>query len=216
MALEKGRQAGQWPRLSAVAVTGGMGAGKSSVARYLAEISGSLLLDADAICRDLLLPEAPGWLALRDAFGERFFGPDKQLDRPLLRRVLFAEEPFRLALNAVLHPLARREIHDRVRAVREGGPSSGGPVVEVPLLFEAGWEKDFSHVVVVYADDATCLARVMARDAVSLEEAAQALAAQLPLSQKIMRAEHVIDNNGPWEDTCLQILHLRKMLWPEK
>ncbi len=201
--------------LPALAVTGGMGSGKSSVSRFLAELSGALLVDADGVCRELLQPEAPGWLALRKTFGERFFRPDRQLDRPLLRKALFADAVLRHALDALLHPLARLEIARRVQeAPAEIMPLRA--VVEVPLLFEAGWEKDFASVVVVYAGPDVCLDRLMARDALSRKEAEEALAAQLPLREKIGRADHVIDNSGPWSETCSQILRLKELVWSEK
>lgn len=194
-----------------VAVTGGMGSGKSSVAAYLAEISGAKGLNADAICRQLLEPGAAGWLAVRTTFGDRFFLADQRIDRPLLRAVLFADQHFRHELNALLHPLVRKEITRCVE--REKGQSQVRFVVEVPLLYEARWEHDFSQVVVAYADEATCLRRIMLRDRVSEAEAKQAIGAQMPLERKALLADHVIDNSGSWSDTCLQIMHLRDLLW---
>lgn len=204
----------QQGRISVVAVTGGMGSGKSSVAAWLCEIGGARGLDADAVCRRLLEPGAPGWLAVRQAFGERFFSADQRLDRPLLRKVLFADREFRRQLDALLHPLARHEIAALLE--REGGRDAVAParfVVEVPLLYEAHWEHDFSPVVVVYADNGACLRRIMRRDRVSEAEAAKALGTQMPLELKALRADHVIDNSGAWTDTCLQISHLRHLLW---
>lgn len=208
----------QQGRISVVAVTGGMGSGKSSVAAWLCEIGGARGLDADAVCRRLLEPGAPGWLAVRQAFGGRFFSADQRLDRPRLRKVLFADREFRRQLDALLHPLARHEIASCLE--KEIGRLSQAEVqaqarfvVEVPLLYEAHWEHDFSPVVVVYADNAACLRRIMRRDRVSEAEAAKALGTQMPLALKALRADHVIDNSGAWTDTCLQISHLRHLLW---
>lgn len=203
---------------SVIAVTGGMGSGKSSVAAYLCEIGGARGLSADTICRQLLEPEAPGWLAVRTAFGERFFLADQHLDRPLLRKILFEDHDFRHALNALLHPLVRNEITGCIE--REMGQSSDTQtsrrfVVEVPLLYEAHWEHDFSQVVVAYADEAACLRRLMLRDGVSEPEARQSIGAQMDLAHKASLADHVIDNSGPWSDTCLQIMHLRDLLWQD-
>lgn len=199
---------------SAVAVTGGMGSGKSSVAAYLCEISGARGLNADTICRRLLEPGASGWLALRTAFGDRFFSADQRINRLLLRRVLFEDREFRHELNTLLHPLVRNEIVTCVG--EEIGDIPHGQtrfVVEVPLLYEAGWEHDFSQVVVAYADEATCLRRLMLRDRISEAEAEKAIGAQMPLPHKAFRADHVIDNSGAWPDTSLQIVHLRDLLW---
>lgn len=203
---------------SVIAVTGGMGSGKSSVAAYLCELAGVRGLSADTICRQLLEPEAPGWLAVRAAFGQRFFLADQHLDRPLLRRVLFENHEFRHELNALLHPLVRNEIAACIEREMDQSPGAKVPsryVVEVPLLYEAHWEHDFSQVVVAYADDATCVRRIMLRDLVSEAEARQAIGAQMDLERKARLADHVIDNSGPWSDTCLQIMHLRDLLWED-
>lgn len=199
---------------SVIAITGGMGSGKSSVAAYLCEISGATGLSADTVCRRLLEPGASCWLAMRNAFGERFLLPDQRIDRPLLRKVLFEDHGFRRELNALLHPLVRNEINDCIEKEAEHSCKAQGRfVVEVPLLFEANWEHDFSSVVVAYAEANTCLRRIMLRDQVSEAEAGNAMRAQLSLSAKALLADYVIDNSGPWSDTCLQISHLRELLW---
>jgi len=201
-----------------VAVTGGMGSGKSSVAAYLCEISGAGSLNADTLCRRLLEPGAAGWLAVRKAFGERFLLADQSIDRPLLRKALFDEHQFRQDLNALLHPLVRNEIISCLE--KAIGRLSGAEVqsqarfvVEVPLLYEAHWEHDFSRVVVAYADAEACLRRLMLRDRINEAEAKKAMAAQMSLAHKALLADHVIDNSGSWSDTCLQIRHLQNLLW---
>jgi len=204
----------QQAQTSVVAVSGGMGSGKSSVAVYLCEISGARGLNADTICRRLLEPEEPGWLAVRKAFGERFFLADKRIDRFLLRKVLFEDHVFRRELDAILHPLARTEINECIK--KESDRHLQTPariVVEVPLLYEAHWEHDFSQVVVVYADATACLRRIMLRDRISEAEAEKAIGSQMSLPHKALLADHVIDNSGSWSDTCLQIMHLRDLLW---
>lgn len=205
---------------SVVAITGGMGSGKSSVAAYLCEIGGAMGLSADTLCRQLLEPEAAGWLAVRKVFGERFFLADQRIDRPLLRKILFEDHEFRRKLNILLHPLVRNEITGRIE--KEVGhfaeaqvQSQARFVVEVPLLYESHWEQDFSQIVVAYADEKACQRRIMLRDRISETEAAKAMATQMSLPRKALLAEHVIDNSGPWADTCLQIRHLRNLLWPE-
>jgi len=84
----------------------------------------------------------------------------------------------------------------------------------VPLLSEAQWEDDFPQIVVVYADEKTCLHRIMLRDRISEAAAEQAVATQMDLSHKASLADHVIDNSGSWSDTALQIVHLDNLLWP--
>ena len=197
---------------SVVAITGGMGSGKSSVAAYLCEIGVARGLNADTICRRLLEPGASGWLAVGKAFGKRFFLADQSIDRSLLRKVLFEDQEFRCELNGLLHPLVRNEIISCIEK-ETGLFAQARFVVEVPLLYEAQWEHDFSSVVVAYADEKTCLRRIMLRDRISEVEAEKAMGAQMPLQHKALLADHVIDNSGSWSDTCLQILHLQNLLW---
>lgn len=170
-------------------------------------------LNADTVCRQLLEPGAAGWLVVRQAFGGRFFLADQRLDRPLLRKTLFEDHEFRQKLNTLLHPLVRSEIAARLEEETAQARLPMRFVVEVPLLYESCWEDDFSRVVVVYSDQETCQRRIMLRDRISEAEAQKAVAAQMPLLDKAILADHVIDNTGPWSDTCLQILHLRKLLW---
>ena len=208
----------QRAQASVVAITGGMGSGKSSVAAYLCEIVGAKGLSADAVCRQLLEPGAFGWLSVRKAYGERFFLADQHIDRSLLRKVLFEDHEFRRELNTLLHPLVRNEIADCIEKERAHlseaeSDAQARFVVEVPLLYEAHWEHDFSQVVVVYAEAEACRRRIMLRDLTSEAEAEKAITAQMSLPHKALLADHVIDNSGAWSDTCLQIVHLRNLLW---
>ncbi|MEW6428389.1 MAG: dephospho-CoA kinase [Thermodesulfobacteriota bacterium] len=184
-------------------ITGTIGSGKSSVSRCLAANFQLRLLDADAVCRSLTAPGAAGYRLLVEDLPACFFGADGSLDRSALRRAIFAEPRLRERINALLHPLARQCIREEIR--REGG---GRVAVEVALLFEAGWAADFDSVLLVYADQERIAARLAARDRLSPDEVRSALAAQWPMSRKIDLADHVVDNSGPWPDTCLQVLHL--------
>jgi dephospho-CoA kinase len=204
-------------RHASIAVTGGIATGKSRVAACLAELSGAGRLDADAVCRELLRPDEAGWLALREGIDPVFFRPDRELDRPLLRERLFADAALRARVDALIHPLARAAMHHQAEAWLVGRRYSR-LVVEVPLLFEAGWQADYRQVVVVTAEPEICIARLMQRDGVSRQAAEQAVAAQMPLAEKVRLADRVIDNSGDWEATRRQIEELPPLLWlvPEK
>ena len=191
-----------------IGITGGMGSGKSAVARYLHRRFGGALIDADAICRELLLVGKPGWAAFRETFGAEYLSPDGSIDRPKLRRAVFGQEEVRRRLESLLHPLAKGEIARRVRA----DVTAGRFLIEVPLLFEAGWDHEVDRIVVVYADPETCRMRLAKRDRLSPGEAAAAMATQWPLAAKAFLADHVVDNSGCWAVTCLQALHLGKVL----
>jgi dephospho-CoA kinase len=189
-----------------IGITGGIGSGKSRVANYWSRVFDLSLIDLDKICRGLLTRGQPGWLALKKQFGSRFFQLDDHLDRSAFRQALFCEESLRDKVNDLLHPLAKscmkKEFQRNADTV---------VLVEIPLLFEAGWQQEVDKIVVVFADREARCARLMVRDGVTREEACQAMRIQLLLEEKIMAADNVVDNSGFWGDTCLQILHLGRL-----
>jgi dephospho-CoA kinase len=196
-----------------IGLTGGIGSGKSTVAELFRQ-HGAQIISADQISRELLAPDGVGSKLLRQELGERFFPGSQELDRTALRRAIFAEPELRRKVNAILHPLIRQRISTLLTASEQTlaevniPPIFHGIVVEVPLLFEVGWQDDFDFVVVVRADDQEALERLRQRDGVSRAEAEAALAAQLPMSVKLARADHVIDNRGKPNETARQVAEL--------
>ncbi|MFU8818225.1 MAG: dephospho-CoA kinase [Desulfurivibrio sp.] len=191
-------------------ITGGIAAGKSRVARYLAEHCGLATIDTDQLARELLRPGQAGWLALERRYGERFFHSDSTLHRPRLRRDLFADADLRAEIDRLLHPLIREAMLAAVARLQPVGRER--ILVEVPLLYEAGWESDFACIIAVWAPEEVCLARLLKRDGVSPEEAAAALAAQMAPREKLLRADLQVDNSGPWEETCRQLEKIQKII----
>jgi len=191
-----------------VGITGGIGSGKSSVARFCKEQFGVQYINADEVCRDLLAPGEPGWKDFVSTFGETFLLPGQAIDRQKLRKTIFQDHKLRERLGDLVHPLAKAEIK---YILAQTDPFRC--LVEVPLLYEVGWEDDFRAVIVVYATDKCCLNRLMQRDHLSLDAATEAIESQLSLTEKASRADHVIDNSGDWSDTCKQVLKLGKTLW---
>lgn len=192
-----------------VGVTGGMGAGKSSVAGLLGKRLKFDVLNADILCRDLLQQKMPGWYGIREKWGDRFFDQSGNIDRPVLRQALFVDPVIRQGVERVLHPFVRQEIMSRVAEKRS---SHAGMVVEVPLLFEVGWQDDFDWIVVVYAETECCVQRIVRRDLVTMEAGRIAMGAQISLNEKALRADSVIENSGPFALTILQIYHLARFL----
>lgn len=196
-------------RAVSIAITGGMGAGKSVVSSFLAKRLGWKLLSADSVCRNLLAPGAEGWKVFVGIFGKEYIDEKGEIERSRLRSKIFENNALRQELEAILHPLARQEIQLQAAKSNKSGESV---LVEVPLLFEAGWQDDFDKVIVVYAASAVCLARICRRDGVSSAEARKGLAVQIPLGEKAMAADYVVDNSGNWSGTLLQLLHLCEIL----
>lgn len=174
-----------------VGLTGGIGAGKSSVARLLAE-RGAVVLDADLAARAVVEPGTEGLAEVVEAFGPGVLAADGTLDRARLASVVFADEARRAELNAIVHPRVRAWMAERVAAA----PAGSVVVQDIPLLVESGLAARFHFIVVVDADDATRLDRLVADRGMSLEDARARIAAQAPREQRNAAADLVIDNSG--------------------
>ena len=188
-------------------ITGGIGSGKSCVSRLLASYCLVPLIDVDQCCRHLLDTNQPGWLALRSEFGEVFFREDSTVDRVALRERIFNDAETRRQVDALLHPLAREAMREQV-----GLQQAPLILVEIPLLYEAGWQGEVDAVLLVFARRGAQCCRIMRRDRVSRRAAAQAIAAQMSLKEKAEQAEYVIDNSGAWTSTRAQVVSLGNKL----
>jgi dephospho-CoA kinase len=174
-------------------LTGGIASGKSTVARRFAE-RGLDVIDADQVARDVVAPGSPGLAAVVQAFGPEILTGDGTLDRPALRERVFGDDTARKTLNAILHPRIGAETMRRTQALAAQGV--GLACYEAALLVENGLADAFRPLVVVAVSPEVQRTRLMARDGASAEAAERALAAQLPLEDKVKLADHVIDNDG--------------------
>ena len=168
-------------------------------------------IDADEIYSRLLEPHKEGWQEFTRVFGSEYLSEDGSIDRPLLRNDLFDNKQFREQVNGIIHPIVMRIILLRMNQIVDSGPGSK-VLVEVPLLYEVHWEDIFDTVVVVYADYETCLNRLMDRDGGDKAAAVNELRSQSPLAEKVIKADHVIDNSGQLSDTNKQVEHLAELL----
>ncbi|WP_327298232.1 MULTISPECIES: dephospho-CoA kinase [unclassified Streptomyces] len=175
-----------------VGLTGGIGAGKSEVARLLVSY-GAVLIDADRIAREVVEPGTPGLAAVVEAFGESVLAGDGSLDRPLLGSIVFAD-PDRLAtLNSIVHPLVGAR-----SAELEGLAQADSVVIhDVPLLAENGLAPLYDLVVVVDAAPETQLDRLVRLRGMQESEARARMAAQATREQRRAIADILIDNDGP-------------------
>jgi dephospho-CoA kinase len=177
-----------------VGLTGGIGAGKSEVSRLIVEC-GAVLIDADRIAREVVAPGTPGLAAVVDAFGEGILAPDGSLDRPKLGSIVFAD-PDRLAvLNSIVHPL----VGARSRELESAAPDDAVVVHDVPLLTENGLAPLYDVVVVVDADPATQLDRLVRLRGMTEQDARARMAAQAPREKRREIADIVIENDVPLE-----------------
>jgi dephospho-CoA kinase len=185
-----------------IAITGGAGSGKSTVARMLGEL-GAAVLDADAAAREAVAVGTPAWRELRRAFGEEYFHPDGALNRAKVAQLVFADPEARSRLNAVVHPRIAEIIQARMQELARQGTQL--IMVEVPLLFETGLDRAYDYVITVYVDPADQVRRLAERDGRSAAEIEGILKAQWPLAEKAARADFVVDNRGTLRDTRKQV-----------
>jgi dephospho-CoA kinase len=199
-----------------IGLTGGIGSGKSTVARIF-EALGATLVDADAIVHELQAPNAPLLDDLAAVFGREIIRADGSLDREALGQIVFQDEAQRLELNRIVHPAVGVEFQRRVAAAVE----SQVPVVvlDIPLLFEGRKSgkggaamMDFDAIVVVWVPQELQVERTMTRDECSEETARQRIASQLPIDEKRDQANHVIDNTGGPDTTEEQVRALYEAL----
>jgi dephospho-CoA kinase len=197
-------------------LTGGIGSGKSTVTRILAEL-GATTIDADAIVHEQQAPGQPMLREIAAAFGEDVIAEDGSLDREALGAIVFRDESARARLGTIVHPPVIAEMMRRAKAAVEAGDPL--VVLDIPLLFEgrqsgrgSGAIMDFDRTLLVWVSRDVQIERTMARDDCDRAEAERRIAAQLPIDEKREMADHVIDNSGSLEETREQVVALVKEL----
>lgn len=174
-----------------IGLTGGIASGKSVVASRLREL-GAVLVDADALAREVMEPGTPGLARVVDAFSAAILGPDGALDRPRLGALVFGN-PERLAvLNGIIHPLVR----ERAAALAAAAPKGAVLVQDIPLLVETGQGANFHLVVVVDAPEDARVRRMVEHRKMTVGEARSRMAAQAAREDRLAAADVVLDNSG--------------------
>jgi dephospho-CoA kinase len=174
--------------MKVLGLTGGVGMGKSTSAQLL-QWRGAAIVDTDDLARQVVQPGQPALAEVTEFFGKDIVGPDGQLRRDELARIVFADATARQRLEAILHPRIRELWRAQVETWRQDGKPLA--VVVIPLLFETNAEADFDAVICVGCMAATQRQRLQARGW-KPEEIEQRIAAQWPIAQKMARANYVI------------------------
>ncbi len=185
-----------------IGLTGGIATGKSTVARLLAE-HGARIIDADQLSREVVAPGSPALARIAEMFGPEVISADGTLDRQGVRRLVFSDPARRRALEALLHPAIAALARIRLEEARQAGAPVA--VYMAPLLIEAGATDRVDEIWVVTVRPEVQLARLMARDHCTLEQARQIVAAQMPLTEKERFGLVVIENSGSLEETARQV-----------
>ena len=187
------------PGVLRIGLTGGIGSGKSTVSRLLAE-RGAVIVDADAIAREVVEPGTPGLAAVVEAFGAGVLAADGSLNRPGLAAVVFADPEARRTLDAIVHPLVRA----RAIEIAAAAPPDAVVVNDVPLLAETGQASSYDVVLVVETDPGTRIARLVQRG-LTAEDARARIAVQATDEQRRAIADVVLDNSGTPEQLAAQV-----------
>ncbi len=189
-----------------VALTGSIATGKSTVATILSGL-GAHLVDTDVIARQVVEPGMPALKRIADEFGESVINPDGTLNREKVRSEIIRDAVKRERLNGITHPEINRIVLAQISgfaAAEDDMPV----IIDVPLLFEAGWDRIFPRVILVYAPREVQILRLMERDRLDRSTAELTVNAQLSIEEKKDRSTYIIDNSGTLEQTRSHVIEL--------
>jgi dephospho-CoA kinase len=196
-------------RLIRVALTGGIATGKSHV-RAAFERLGAPTIDSDLLARQAVAPGSPGLDKVVARFGTGFLDGSGALNRRAMADLVFRDADARRDLERIIHPEVRHATDLWFRSLDPAAHPFA--IADIPLLFESGREGDFDAVVATTCEPDTQIQRLMMRDSLSEPEARQRIAAQLPLPQKVRRADFVIDTDGSYEQTDTAVVRVMEAL----
>lgn len=183
-------------------LTGGIATGKSTVTRFFRQHD-IPVVDADVIAREVVEPGTDGLAEIIKTFGTEILLEDGSLNRKKLGEIIFKDEDKREMLNQILH----QEIHQKMMMAKEKWESERVPLIvfDIPLLYEADYQSTFDAIMVVYVPEKTQIARLMERDELTVQQARDRIASQLPIEEKKARADIVIDNSQTIAETYEQV-----------
>ena len=204
------KRGGDAVAMKTIGLTGGIACGKSTVAKMLEEM-GASVVDADAIGAEVTGPGGPALERIREAFGDAVFSPDGTLDRAALGAAVFSDRKRLEQLNAATHPLIRQKMLERIEDCRKRGASI--VVLDVPLLFEAGFDDLADMTLCASASEETQIQRLKARNGLNRREALERIRSQWPLEEKERRCDLVIHTDIPKEELRARVgeLYLERL-----
>lgn len=187
-----------------IGLTGGIGSGKSAVARRFVEL-GVPVIDADAVAREVVAPGEPAYYEIVAQFGRDILAADGQIDRDRLRALVFANPDKRRQLEAIVHPRVRADMEQQVEAL-----DAPYCVLMIPLLLETGLADRVDRVLVIDADDEQRIAWVNARDGLDADQVRRIMGAQIGRAERLAAADDCICNDGSFEDLEHQVDRLHR------
>lgn len=196
--------------MTLVGLTGGIATGKSTVAGMFKRC-GAVVIDADALAREVVQPGKPAWREIVKAFGKAVLNPDRTLNRPALGTKVFGHPAKLRQLEHMIHPRVAREQRRLTRQAVRKDPNAV-VIYDVPLLFEAGIDERVDTTIVVTADRETQIARLKKRNGLSRAEALRRINSQMPLAQKRRRANYVLNGTLSLPELRKQVGSLLRLL----
>jgi len=194
--------------MKVIGLTGGIGSGKSTVSRFLAEL-GAVILDTDKVGHEAYKPDTEAWREVVAAFGRQILTPSGDINRKKLGEIVFSNAEALARLNQIMHP----RMYDMVKAQLEEYQRQGVDVVvlEAPLLIEAGWASLVDEVWVTVASESTVLRRLKEQVGLSRQEALARIRSQLSSEERVKHADVVINNDGDLDELRAKV----DKLWQE-
>ncbi len=192
-----------------IGLTGGIACGKSTVSAYLRQ-KGAYIIDGDAIAKELSVPGKSIWKAYVEHFGNKILNSDNTLNRRLIGQIVFTDESEKMWMNNTMHPLIKQAIIEKIEKYKQDKVKV--VVLDIPLLYEANWDKFADEVWVVRIDKQLQIERIQNRDKLTQKEAISRIEAQMPVEEKAKRADVVIDSSNAPEITC----KLVEKIWNER
>jgi len=176
-----------------IGLTGGIGTGKSEVARLLQSL-GAAVISADEVGHEAYAPNSESWREVVDTFGKEILQPSGVIDRQKLCAIVFSDPQQLEKLNAIMHPRMARMVADRIQVLRDQGAST--VVVEAALLFEAGWDSLVDEVWTTDSSVESVVERLQARNGMDEKEARRRIDSQMDPAERIERSDLVVDNSS--------------------
>jgi dephospho-CoA kinase len=188
-----------------IGLTGGMGSGKSTVSQLLAEF-GAVIVDADKVGHEAYQPNTKTWRDLVAAFGRQIVAQDGSIDRKKLGAIVFGSPEQLEHLNHIVHPRMFEMMKERIEQYRQ--QSVKVVVLDAAILFEANWTPLVDEIWVVIASESLVITRAKARTGLPEEQIRSRLNSQMPVEEKVKKANVVIQNDGTFEDLQVQVRKL--------
>ncbi len=202
------KRSSNWPA-KVIGLTGGIASGKSTVGRMLSE-QNFPVIDTDRLAKEVVEPGKPALEELVSTFGAEILKDNKTLDRHRMLEMILTDAGTRQLVENIIHP----HVFKRMDQILQHLAASGNNIVivEVPLLFEAGWQDLFDYVVSVVAPEPICIKRLAERKKMSIDMASRWMATQIPQEVKAKRSDYVVHNNAGLDELQIQVDRLSRVL----